>query len=87
MASKFTKFLSFTAVLSAAAAAGYVLYKKHADNKDLIEDFDDDFDDFVMILTTWIRKTEVIHSIHPRCFPMIQKRTNRNPVYRYSDRR
>ena len=45
MASKFTKFLSFTAVLSAAAAAGYVLYKKHADNKDLIDDFDDDFDD------------------------------------------
>ena len=46
MASKFTKFLSFTAVLSAAAAAGYVLYKKHADNKGLIDDFDDDFDDF-----------------------------------------
>lgn len=45
MASKFTKFLTFTAIIGAATAAGVALYKKH-NNKAFIEDDFDDFDDF-----------------------------------------
>ena len=46
MASKFTKFLTITAAIGAASAAGVALYKKYKDDKSFDDDFDDaDFDD------------------------------------------
>lgn len=46
MASKFSKFLTFTAVIGAATAVGLALYKKKKDDDFINDDFDD-FDDIV----------------------------------------
>lgn len=46
MASKFSKFLTFTAVIGAATAVGLAIYKKKKD-ADFMEDDFDDFDDIV----------------------------------------
>ncbi len=42
MASKFSKFLTFTAIIGAATAVGMAIYKKNKSE----DFFDDDFDDF-----------------------------------------